>query len=80
MIRILIIEDDENKRTDIENVLERNGIHKPSYISHDNIQDGLNSLKEIKFDILILDLQLPQRSDSSPKEDGGSVYYINYQL
>jgi DNA-binding response OmpR family regulator len=54
MIRILIIEDDENKRTDIENVLERNGIHKPSYISHDNIQDGLNSLKEIKFDILIL--------------------------
>ncbi|HCJ6652643.1 TPA: response regulator [Klebsiella oxytoca] len=76
MIRILIIEDDENKRTDIEKVLERNGIHKPSYISHDNIQDGLNSLKEIRFDILILDLQLPQRSDSSPKEDGGvSILY-----
>ncbi|KAB7669748.1 response regulator [Plesiomonas shigelloides] len=71
MIRVLIVEDDDNKINEIERVIESNGVRKPSYTSINNIQDALSALRETKFDILILDLQLPQRSNSKPTENGG---------
>jgi len=54
--KILLIEDNEEDSTSISNLLKENGYNTSCV---DKGRDGLKQLKEERFDLLILDLLLP---------------------
>ncbi|EEH94087.1 hypothetical protein CSAG_02441 [Citrobacter portucalensis] len=72
MIKVMIVEDDIIKRNDIISFFNLHGIMPPAIYSVDNVADALLNLRKIKFDIVVLDLNLPlRRNDPSPTKDGG---------
>lgn len=75
MIKILIIEDDPCKVEAIETLLKELGIYGASAMYVNNVRDALFQLSSNVFSILILDLNLPIRSDSlkQPKENSGEI-------
>lgn len=80
MIKVMIVEDDIIKRNDIISFFNLHGIMPPAIYSVDNVADALLNLRKIKFDIVVLDLNLPlRRNDPSPTKDGGKKYFIHYQ-
>ncbi|MEQ9941510.1 response regulator [Pectobacterium aroidearum] len=72
MIKVMIVEDDIAKRDDIINFFNLHGITCPAIHVVDNVTDALNNLRKTKYDIVVLDLNLPLRKgDLSPTKDGG---------
>ncbi|UML91840.1 response regulator (plasmid) [Klebsiella variicola subsp. variicola] len=78
MIKILIIDDDTFKRADISRFLGSLGMHGPALDTASNVSEALNKLRKIKYDIIILDLNLPLRNNDSAVQNGG--YKILYSL
>lgn len=72
MINILIVEDDKNKCSCIIKHLNSCGIHEPFITVSDNINDALSLIENNKYQILILDLNLPMSKKSTPVKDGGT--------
>lgn len=73
MIRILIVDDRTEKIADIRKVLiERCSIEEDSIEEAKSVSSGLKALKRQFFDLVLLDLLLPQfDDDESASEDGG---------
>ena len=72
MIKILIVEDDGNKAKQIERVINDN--NGGQGISINNAQDIVSAkrlLQRESFDLLILDIQIPNRIGQQPQQDGG---------
>lgn len=78
MIKILIVDDDIFKRADISRFLGSLGMHGPAVETASNVSDALSKLRKIKYDIIILDLNLPLRKDDAAVQNGG--YKILYSL
>lgn len=76
-MNILIVEDDDNKAQDIITFLIKEGVMSLSIKTVDNVNDALTLLREIKYDILLLDLSLPLRKSGHPIPDGGSKILYN---
>ncbi len=61
-LRILVIEDDIIDRTQMERLLARSAVPAGNVVSVDYLTKALAALKEQTFDILLLDLNLPDSS------------------
>ncbi|UHS55580.1 histidine kinase [Agrobacterium vaccinii] len=71
-MKILVVEDNHDKLTDILNMIS--SIPNCSLDDVDDARDsasGLRLLRENQYDLLILDLLLPERRESSPSIEGG---------
>lgn len=78
MIKILLVEDETEKQENIINTLKKMGIYGPSITTVDNVRSAQSKLTNCKYDVLILDLNLPLRPGKieQPKEDAGtSILY-----
>lgn len=71
-MKILIVEDDNAKSTDINCFLNLNGVLNSDITIINNVYDAIAILRTVKFDILLLDLNLPLRKNELPVADGGS--------
>ncbi|MGC0897526.1 hypothetical protein [Pantoea agglomerans] len=71
-MKILIVEDDIAKSTDINFFLNRNGVLNSDLTIIDNVHDAVAMLRTVKFDILLLDLNLPLRKNEFPVAEGGT--------
>lgn len=67
-MKLLLIEDDPNKAKNIEDFLNENFLGIEIWISR-SYQSGIKSLIEEKFDLVLLDMQLPT-FDIKSGEDG----------
>ncbi|WP_275234882.1 hypothetical protein [Pantoea ananatis] len=72
MIEILIVEDDINKANSIISFFDELGINGPAITLTDNVSDSLSLLREKKFNIIILDLNIPLRNKSLAIANGGT--------
>jgi CheY-like chemotaxis protein len=75
LLRLLIVEDDEDKKQDIVDVLVKNGVPKTNIDNENNVQSALQRLKINIYDLVILDLCLPMRCTggriSTPRNEAG---------
>lgn len=72
MLKILILDDNNDKTTKISRVLKKiDGISENSIELAQDIASGKKKVKEKKYDLLVLDMQLPSRYDQPPLRDGG---------
>lgn len=72
MIRILVVEDQqEKKRSIIEELVAVVGISIEHISSCDNVLDGKRLLQSTHFHLLVLDLNIPKRGDQLPSKGAG---------
>lgn len=71
MIEILIVEDDKRKSDNIIAFFNELGINGPAICLADNVSSALAYLREKKFNVIILDLNIPHRANSLAVENGG---------
>ena len=70
MISVLIVEDDAQKLGHIKNVLQANSAS--NRIDHAlSAADAFEQLQEAKYDLLILDINIPLRLGEAPRRRGG---------
>ena len=67
--KVLIIEDNNFKSEDIENILEELGVEEITISK--TLNSGLINRRDNKYDLLILDNNFPLRNDSFPEKDMG---------
>jgi nucleoside phosphorylase/CheY-like chemotaxis protein len=79
-MKILILEDEQDKRNDIINTLcNIHSIKLDDITICDNIIDGKRILRERNFDLLLLDINLPIRSNNKPEEKSGLDFYKEFK-
>ncbi|SFS01940.1 Nucleoside phosphorylase [Stenotrophomonas maltophilia] len=72
MIKILVVEDQQEKKQKIIAHLARMpGIGMDNITHVDNVIDAKRKLKIVKFDLLILDINVPNRADEGPSKGAG---------
>ncbi|GAB1044677.1 MAG: hypothetical protein SPiBPW_30460 [Shewanella algae] len=71
MISILIVEDDNCKFENVRSIIEELGISSDEISRTSSVQETLDVLKDMKYDILVLDLKLPQIEGGEKKDTGG---------
>lgn len=72
MIRVLLVDDDEERRTQLVDVVSRATAGVPTKIVEANaVVPAKVALSEEAFDILVVDLALPRRSGGDVVGDGG---------
>ncbi|MEE2026110.1 hypothetical protein QWF21_17885, partial [Alkalimonas sp. MEB004] len=71
MISVLVVEDDDSKFENVKNIIEELDIPERWVSRTISVQETLSSLGISKFDVLILDLQIPQRANEEKKDTGG---------
>lgn len=75
MVSILLLEDSQNKAQKIVSLLtDTLGINKNNIMTVSDIVNAKRELKEKMFDLLLLDIQIPNRFDQTPKRDGGLTF------
>ncbi|WGQ14521.1 response regulator [Sphingobacterium faecium] len=67
-IKILVLEDSEHKKSAIESIISTDDVD-PTYCT--NIIDCENSLADLKYDLLILDMKIPRREGEESISKGG---------
>lgn len=70
-MNILIVEDDENKRSQLNSFIEAN-YQELTIINAYSIQKGLDFVFDEKIDLIVLDMTLPTY-DITPDEPGGGT-------
>ncbi|MNZ42595.1 hypothetical protein D3C78_601720 [compost metagenome] len=63
MIRVLVIEDSENKLAGIRQHIESIGVHKDLIHEAKSINTALSELERTNFEVVIVDMALPQSDD-----------------
>ncbi|EKD71057.1 MAG: Phosphorylase family [uncultured bacterium] len=72
MIKLLIVDDDKEKMQNILNAIALNPhVSRDEIITASDVFSARKLLSEYQFDILILDLMLPERYGFEPKPDSG---------
>lgn len=93
MVNILIVDDEQSKRQEIYRVLTPYFSDEVFVATAGNINEAKRKLRERNYDIMILDIHLPQTDCSEPLSDGGmkllkelkesrtmSVFYPRYVI
>ncbi|WP_426436007.1 response regulator [Bradyrhizobium genosp. P] len=70
MISILLVEDNQAKITAVASTVEECGIDHTLKVEM-NVVDAKKQLQERRFDLLLLDINLPRRASLPPESDGG---------
>lgn len=68
MIKILVVEDNEEKKNQIFGVIKSSGLLEENIDFSSNVRDAIIHLKSYVYDILVLDLKLPMRESTSQGE------------
>ena len=76
--KVLIIDDDEYKASNIKKILENIGINDISISKSRN--SGIRSLRDNKYDLLILDNCFPVYDNSYPERDMGLSLLHHFSL
>lgn len=71
MVNILIVDDEQNKRQEIYRVITPYITEEVSVATAGNINEAKRKLREKNYDIMILDIHLPQTDCSATLPDGG---------
>ena len=71
MSKILIIDDKPSKYSDLLERIDRSINLKEDVVVVTNLRDGLKELQALHFDVLVLDMLLPDVPWGDPLEDGG---------
>ncbi|SEL41775.1 Response regulator receiver domain-containing protein [Colwellia chukchiensis] len=71
MISVLVVEDDDSKFENVKSIIEELNIPERGISRTISVQETLSALENAKFDVLILDLQIPQRVNEEKKDTGG---------
>lgn len=71
MVNILIVDDEQNKRQEIYRVITPFITEEVSVATAGNINEAKRKLREKNYDIMILDIHLPQTDCSETLPDGG---------
>lgn len=71
MIKILIVDDNAEKVDAIERLLTQRTSEHDQIDVADSFIGGLKSLETVQYDLLVLDIVLPQRSSGVPKAEQG---------
>jgi nucleoside phosphorylase/CheY-like chemotaxis protein len=71
VIKILVVEDQQNKKQLIIHQLTSSGIPLASIAHTDNVVDAKRLIKKNRYDLLILDINLPDRADCQPSKGAG---------
>jgi len=72
MTRILIVEDDEYKTRQLRGFVE-DRYREASIVLTESLQGGLRNLMKAPFDLVLLDMSIPNY-DPGPEEPGGTSY------
>jgi nucleoside phosphorylase len=70
MISILLVDDNQEKVRAIASVVEQCG-SEPQLVVQMNVVDAKRELQAKRFDLLLLDINLPRRASTYPEIDGG---------
>ncbi|OAF04945.1 hypothetical protein AYJ54_23285 [Bradyrhizobium centrolobii] len=70
MISILLVEDNQAKIRAIASTIEECGVEYKLTVEM-NVVDAKRELEGRRFDLLLLDINLPRRASSAPEADGG---------
>ncbi|MCL0013470.1 response regulator, partial [Providencia rettgeri] len=70
-MKIIIVDDTYEKVEKIAKEIKDSNLHDYQLIHCSNSQDALNSMVETNFDLLFLDIQLPEALGEPIKEDAG---------
>lgn len=72
MISILVVDDEEGKRRALAEVLLSSpGVTEDAVTFASNVFEAKKRLQERRFDLMLLDINLPKRADQHPVADGG---------
>lgn len=71
MINILIVDDNNSKMGQICTILNEAGVLNDNIVCTASIIEAKRELSKTKYDVLLLDLILPNHVDTSPEENGG---------
>lgn len=71
MINILIVDDNEHRVEQVRTVLNEMGVLDSNIVCSASIIDAKRELAKAKYDVLLLDLVLPNHVDTPPEKDGG---------
>lgn len=74
MSKYLIIEDEDGKAEEIKSELLKLGIHHLSITHVKSLKSGLECVKTTKFNLVVLDLNIPARDNENPIENGGATF------
>jgi len=74
-MKILLVDDELEKSRDIFAALQETGAQIDEMVHRSNAREARSLLREHQFDLVIVDLNLPEMLDSPPKSDGGLDFF-----
>lgn len=75
MLKILILDDNNSKIQKISQILKKiDGITEKDIYPAPDIVTAKKALSDLNFDLLLLDIQIPNRFDQNPQRDGGMKF------
>jgi nucleoside phosphorylase/CheY-like chemotaxis protein len=72
VIAILIVDDDKDKRDQVRALVVEMVGDESEVVDASSVAEAAERLRERAFDLMVLDLNLPQRAGEEPRRDGGS--------
>lgn len=75
-LKVLIVEDNPNKYSDIANALEKCGVRNMESAS--NLEEAFGMIKDSPFDLIITDMQYPLSGGLAPEVDNAGEQLINH--
>ncbi|EPN5005461.1 hypothetical protein ACT0GK_003207 [Vibrio parahaemolyticus] len=72
-MRILIIEDNPLKLNEIKKHILENGVNEKLVLTAKSINSALCNLEKVCFDLIIVDMELPQDDDDYEKDSQGGI-------
>lgn len=74
-VKILIVDDDNNKARDVSKVLLAAGVPNADAIQHvTNAHDAAKLMRAVQFDLLVLDLVIPKTKVDEAELEGGQLF------
>jgi len=71
-LNIIVVEDDEYKRNRVKKILERDSFqNRIAYTFESNVLDAKRALSRSRYDLLIIDIQIPDIPGNPPNKNGG---------
>ena len=74
-MRVLVIEDDETKRTELRELAVKVN-EQVVFVQASNMASAMEKLRNVQYDLIVLDLMLPMVENAQPVDVGGELVSI----